>query len=376
MPHNLAIVADWLPTFGGAEHVVSEFTRIWPSAPLFTTLARRGAIGPLKDANLQLSWLQQLYQLVGSHQYLLPLMPSAVEGWDFSGFDVILSSSHAVAKGIIPPSSAVHICYCHTPIRYAWEMEDEYLSDFHVRGYLRTLAKEQLKKLRRWDLTTAKRVDHFIANSSETKERIARIYGRDSVVISPPVHDRFFATQHSKLVTRTSSYYLALGRFVPYKRFDLLIELANTLNLPLKIAGSGDDEKRLKSLAGPTVEFLGYVPDAELPGLYAGAKAVLFPQHEDAGLVPLESLASGTPVIAYHKGGVLDAVEHGVTGLLADAQTVDAFAEAIRTFETMTWDRQKVRDRAARYSVANFHRQISDEVSAALRKYGRKKIEN
>jgi glycosyltransferase involved in cell wall biosynthesis len=359
-----ALIADWLPTFGGAEHVVSALRGIWPDAPVFTTVAKRGNLGLLDAADIRTGRLQWLYRLIGRHQYLLPLMPRAIEDIDLRGYDLIISSSHAVGKGVIPPSNAVHVCYCHTPMRYAWEMEEEYLKDFRIREPLKTIVRRQLKRLRRWDLSTARRVDVFIANSSETQERIARIYGRESTVITPPVEDRFFDAPAQP--QGSDSYFLAIGRLVPYKRFDLLIELANALTLPLWIGGTGTERARLQAMAGPTVKFLGFVPDADLPALYAGAKAVLFPQVEDAGIVPLEAMASGTPVIALGRGGALDVVVDGVTGLLVPDQHVDAFSAAVTRANSITWNRTGIRDHARRFSDGEFKRRIAETVQQSL----------
>ena len=297
-------------------------------------------------------------------------MPLRVESFDFTGYDVVLSSSHAVGKGVIPPATAVHVCYCHTPMRYAWEMEAEYLTDFRIRWPLKAYVKKELKRLRRWDLSTAKRVDHFIANSSETQQRIRRIYGRDSVVIPPPVDDRFFSGPLRS--PSSASYFLALGRLVPYKRFDLLIELANTLRLPLKIGGTGSDMERLKRLAGPTVEFLGFVPESDVPSLYANAECLLFPQVEDAGIVPLEAQACGVPVVAYGKGGVTDVVQDGVTGLLVKEQTVPAFAAAVAAARSRAWDHAAIREHAKRFTSASFRRRIGEEISSAVERYSLK----
>ncbi len=384
---NIAIVADWLPTYGGAEHVVAAFHALWPRSPIFTTVASRKHLGPLADADIHTSpILQFVYCLTRRHQYLLPWMPRALERIDLKGFDVVLSSSHAVAKGVIPPPESVHVSYCHTPMRYAWEMEEEYLRDFRIRGWLLCLVKAELKRLRRWDLANSRRVDHFIANSAETRARIGRIYGRDSVVIPPPVEERFFETpisvsRYALHVTRSKDdnqqpatsnqqpYFLALGRLVPYKRFDLLIELANKLKLPLKIGGTGGDAPRLKRLAGPTVAFLGHVEDAELPSLYANAECLLFPQVEDAGIVPLEAQASGVPVIAFARGGIMDVVRNRETGLLVPEQTVDAFAAAVQEFRTITWDRPTIRRAAERFSRVNFQQRIREEVRAAYERF-------
>jgi glycosyltransferase involved in cell wall biosynthesis len=357
---KLAIVADWLPVFAGAEHVIAEFHTLWPDAPIFTTVTNKEKIGPLKDADIRTTYLQTMYRLSGKHQWLLPWMPRAIESIDLRGFDTILSSSHAIGKGIIPPSNARHICYCHTPMRYAWEMEEEYLDDFKIPQRLRRAIKQKLKHIRRWDMTSAARVDTFIANSTTTQDRIKRVYNRDSIVIHPPVSERFF--DHVS-APASKDYYLAIGRMVPYKRFDLLIETANTLNLPLKIAGSGQEFPRLKAMAGPTVEMLGFVPDSDLPDLYRNARALLFPQFEDAGVVPLEAEASGTPVIAYGKGGVLDTVKLGETGVYFSEQTVDSLGDAIKQFETMTFDSSAVSAFAAQFSATRFKEKISSVIS-------------
>jgi len=244
-------------------------------------------------------------------------------------------------------------------MRYAWEMENEYLQDFGIPRFLQKRLRRVLARLRRWDLGTAKRTDLFLANSSVTQERIKRIYGRDSIVVPPPVDDRFLDTPFT---TRAREGYLAIGRLVPYKRFDLLIETANTLGIPLSIAGTGKDMARLKRLAGPTVRFLGHVPDSDLPALYQGAKALLFPVLEDAGVVPLEAQASGTPVIAFGTGGVRDTVIEGTTGIFFDAQTATSLGEAIDRFEGMSFDRDVIRNHARQFSAGHFRERIASIV--------------
>jgi glycosyltransferase involved in cell wall biosynthesis len=380
-----AIVADWLVTYGGAEHVLAELRTFYPDAPFFTTVAKPSSLGPLKDADIRTTYLQRVHNLIKNHQVLLPFLPRAIESIDLTGYDLIISSSHAVGKGIIPPSSSFHVCYCHTPVRYAWEMEDEYLRDFRVPNRLKKTIKKQLSKLRRWDLTTAQRVDMFIANSTTTQERIKRIYGRESIVIPPPVEGKFFGATFIKdsgykiqdtsvadvlnLESCIPPYYLAVGRMVPYKRFDLLIEVANKLKLPLKIAGRGQDEERLRALAGPTVEFLGFVKDEELPGLYANAKALLFPQYEDAGIVPLEAQATGTPVIAYGVGGALDSIVEHKTGVFFKEQTVESVTAAITEFETMTFDRKAIRAHAQKFTQEEFRKKFTAAVEENYEKF-------
>ncbi len=364
---KLAIAADWLPTYGGAEHVVAALSVLWPDAPILTTVASKQSLPPeLRRADIRVSPLQRVYRFLGRHQFLLPWMPRTMENMDFTGFDAVLSSSHAVGKGVIPPGDSVHICYCHTPMRYAWEMEAEYLKDFRIKGYLKKRVRAELKRIRRWDLTTARRVDHFIANSSETQARIKRIYGRESVVIPPPVDAHFF---DSPLITKREGYFLAIGRLVPYKRFDLLIELANTLKLPLKIAGQGSDEARLKALAGPTVEFLGFVDEKNLSTLYGNAAALFFPQVEDAGIVPMEAQACGTPIIALGQGGIIDVVVPGVTGILAPEQTVTAFTDAVKKFRDTHWKYDAIREHARKFHIDVFQHKIRTEVESAYARF-------
>ncbi len=367
---KIAIVADWLVTFGGAEHVLAELHELFPDAPLFTTVARPERLGPLKNADIRtIPRLQKLYTLLGQHELLLPLLPRALEELDLKGFDVVISSSHAVAKGIIVPSTAVHVCYCHTPMRYAWEMQEQYLNDFHVPHLLRKTVRRMLSRLRRWDLSTAKRTDTFLANSHTTQERIFRIYGRTSEVLPPPVHTHFFETplQHPA----ADAPFFAIGRMVPYKRFDLIIAACNKLQLPLWIAGGGREEARLRQLAGPTVRFLGRVEDEHLPALYASSRALLFPQEEDAGMVLLEAQACGTPAIAFGKGGALDAVEEGKTGVLFHAQTTDSLEQALTKFQGMHFDRATIRHEAERFSQTHFRSKFMDAVERTISTFGR-----
>jgi glycosyltransferase involved in cell wall biosynthesis len=365
---KVAFVADWLTVNAGAEHALVELHALWPDAPLYTTVARPERLGALGKNTIITTPLQRLYNMVGRHQLLLPFMPQAVEGIDLSGFDVIISSSHAVGKGIIPPSNSVHVCYCHTPMRYAWEMEKEYLRDFRVPKFLWKYLRRTLSKLRRWDLSTAKRVDAFIANSAETARRIQETYGRESVIIPPPVSKKFF---EAPLGNAKRQGFLSVGRLVPYKRIDLLISAANALGAPLTIVGKGQEDARLRGLAGPTVKFLGFVSDHDLPALYASAEAVLFAAHEDAGIVPLEAQAMGTPVIAYGKGGVLDSVVEGKTGVFCNAQTAESFAEAMQTFQTMTFDYEAIREHARKFSAEFFGNRVRATVEGILEASGR-----
>jgi glycosyltransferase involved in cell wall biosynthesis len=246
-------------------------------------------------------------------------------------------------------------------MRYAWEMEDEYLDDFKVPNCLRRTIKQKLKQIRKWDLTSAARVDQFIANSTTVQERIKRTYNREAIVIHPPVSERFFQSPITDLSSR--DYYLTVGRQVPYKRTDLLIEAANKMSIPLKVAGSGKDFDRLKAMAGPTVEMLGFVPDEKLPELYSNAKAFLFAPFEDAGVVPLEAQACGTPVVAFGKGGVLDTVVDSETGVYFSEQSKESVIDAIQRFEGMNFDVSKIREHAKRFSAKRFQEKMIEVIS-------------
>lgn len=365
-----AIITDWLPVYSGAEHVIHQLCQIWPKAPLYTTVVNKQKIGPLAAYEIRTSKLQKIYTILKKHQLLIMLMPKAMEQLDVQGYELIISSSHAVGKGIIPASNAVHVCYCHTPMRYAWEMEEDYLKDYGIPFLVRPFAKHAIAKLRKWDLTTAKRVDHFIANSTETADRIKRIYGRESDVLLPPVDDHYF--EHPLVTNTKQSYYLAIGRLIPYKCFDLLIETANKLSLPLKIAGIGQEAKKLKAMAGPTVEFLDFVPNEDLANLYANATALLMPQLEDAGITPLEAQACGTPVIAYGRGGALDTVVDGTTGLFFAEQTVTSLSAAIDAFKNTDFHANTIREHATQFSASNFKKRFLEIVQNAQRTYGKK----
>ncbi len=366
---KIALTADWIMAAGGAEHVIHAFVEAFPQAPIFTTVTADLSVGPFASATIHTSTLQRWYRLLGKHQPFLPWMPHAMESFDLRDYDVVLSSSHAVGKGILPPPNAIHVCYCHTPMRYAWFMEDDYLRDFHIPHFLWPLIKRRLETLRAWDLATSKRVDLFLANSETTARRIHEIYGRESIVMHPPVDDHFFDVPLRSSTEKP--YFLAVGRLVPYKRFDLLIDAANAGGFHLKIAGSGHEEEALRKRAGPTVEFLGYVPDAALPALYANAEALLFPQEEDAGIVLLEAQACGTPIIAYGAGGAVDLTKAGVSSVLFPSQTCDSILHAIDEFRAYPWARATIRNRVRECMRSTFEARITHIVTDAYDQFSR-----
>lgn len=355
---KIALVADWLTNYGGAESVVSAFHDLFPDAPIYTTLYKPNAMRELGDLkNIHTSWLQKIPFV--KHQWLLAQMPLAVEQFNLDEFDVVLSSCHSVAKGVITKPETLHLCYCHTPMRYAWESWDLETRIKRFPGILHPYIRNQIKKIREWDYCAAQRVDEYLANSTYTQSQIRKYYKRFSEVIYPPVNTQVF----KPVVNPKNDYYLAVGRLIPYKKFDMIVETFNALKKPLKIVGIGPDYKKLRSLAGPNVELLGEVRNEELSSLYANSRALVFPQVEDAGIVPLEAMASGRPVIALGHGGSLDSMKEGVTGLFFKEQTIKDLTEAIEKFEKMEFDPKTIRAHAEQFDTEKFKAKILDAVN-------------
>jgi glycosyltransferase involved in cell wall biosynthesis len=371
---HVALVHDWIVDLGGAERVLCALREVFPEAPLFTLFQVPASARRLGfDADeVHTSFLQHLPGITRHYRRLLPLYPVAVERLDLTGYDLIVSSSHAVAKGVRRGSGQLHLCYCHTPMRYAWDLRDEYL---HLGGLDRGLSKVAayavVDRLRRWDARTAGRVDRFVANSRAVADRIRRHYGREASVVHPPVDvDRF---QPAK---RKDEYFIFVSRLVPYKRADLAVRACTRLGLPLRVVGDGPGAGDLRRIAGPSVEFLGWQDDHAVAALMGEARALLFPANEDFGIVPVEAQAAGTPVIAYGAGGVLDSVLPAdgtnwqeATGVFFPAQAEDAVVEALRWFLEHE-DRFRpdvLRANAARFSKARFVGAIRAEVAALTR---------
>lgn len=357
---KIAIVCDWLTVYAGAERVIYEMHQLFPKAPIYTTLYREKGCPLFKDAEVRESKLGWIPGARHAHRLFFPFMPTVFERMDLSEFDIVISSNHSASKGIITKPETLHISYCHSPVRYLWDHSHDYQKGFKKFLPLRFLYKPYLHKLRLWDRVAAERVDHTITNSHYVGERVKKFYGHDSEVIHPPVDlDRF------TLETNKEDYFLAVGRLIPYKRFDLIVRACTELELPLKVVGTGPEMRKLKRMAGPTVEFLGQVDDTELEKLYQKARALIFPQLEDFGIVPLEAMACGTPVIAYGRGGALETVEDGVGGLHFKAQTVDSLKDAIQRFEKKTWPAQAVHDSVERFGSARFKSELRHSVENA-----------
>jgi len=340
---KIAIVCDWLTTPGGAVKVIHSIHTLFPQAPIYTTLFDPVRNKHFTEANIRTSYLQKLR--FKKHQILLPFMPSIFENFNLDEFDIVISSSHSCAKGIITRPSTLHICYCHSPMRYAWEDSINYINAYSTNLLVKKIAPLFLHKIRLWDRLSADRVDYFIANSRHVQQRILKYYRRPSTVIHPFVNMGQFNPGKER-----GDYYLAVGRLTNYKKFDLLIETFNELGYRLKIAGTGSHEKKLKKMAKNNFNFLGYVDDDRLAELYGNARALIFPQQEDFGIIPLEAMAAGCPVIAYAGGGALETVVDGESGIFFHEQTPASLKKAISNFEKKNFDPQKIRLHAEKFN--------------------------
>lgn len=352
---KIAIVCDWLTNSGGAEKVILALHQLFPKAPIYTTIYNRERMPGFENAVIHTSYLQHMPWAKHKHQPYLGLMPSVFEQFDLSAYDIVISSSHSCAKGIITKPETLHVCYCHSPMRYAWENSHSYIREYEIHPLIKKIAPHLMHGIRMWDRLSADRVDYFIANSKHVQNRIYKYYRRTSSVIYP-----FVDCSKFKAGTKREDYYLAVGRLTPYKRFDLIIETLNKLNQPLKIVGTGVSYKKLAQLAGPNVEFLGRVSDGKLSELYAKAKALIFPQVEDFGIIPLEAMASGCPVIAYAKGGALETVADKKTGIFFHEQNPTALEGAIQKFQTMTFDEDLIREHAQTFDRRIFNEKLLD----------------
>lgn len=359
---RVAITHEWLTIPGGSEQVVEAVLELFPHAEIFTSVYDPAPWpAALRERPVHTSFLNRLPGARTRYPKLLPLMNLAFESFDLSGFDLVISSNHACAKNVVTAPGTLHICYCHTPMRYAWDARFLAGEDLGPAG--RLVARALLPRLRRQDFLAAQRPDAFVANSRHVADRIAHHYRRTATVIHPPVDvERFLG-----IPRRPSDYYLALGRVVPYKRVDLAVAACARLGRPLKVAGDGRALDAARALAGPGTEFLGRVADADLPALLAGARALLFPGEEDFGIVPVEAMAAGVPVIAYGVGGARDSVIDGETGLLFHEQTVESLSAAIERFEQLDFDEDELREHARRFGPERFHAELAELVLAQER---------
>ena len=347
---RVALVHDYLNQAGGAEKVAEELCRLFPDAPIYTSVYDADAMPDFwRSTEVRTTFMQRLSPSLRVAKRLLPLYPSAFESLDLSDFDLVLSSCSTFSKGVITPPETLHVCYCHNTTRFAW-MYPEYVAHERLGTLQRTFLPALVTPLRVWDYAAAQRVDHFIANSRTTARRIATYYRREARVIEPPIDASAFAGGDGSF----DDYYVLLARLQSYKRLDLAVEAASTLGLPLKVIGSGPDERRLRAMAGPTVEFSGRVSDAERVRLLQRCAALIVPGREDFGLTALEAQAAGRPVIAFRAGGSLETVVEGITGgILRRAASLGVEPNA-PALDPGAFDPQLCRKQAARFDVAVF----------------------
>lgn len=362
---RVALVHDFLNTWGGGEYVLKVFTEMFPDAPVFTITKEPKIVDEFfPGVDVRTSFLQHWPGMPKKFKYYLPWMPKAIESFDLSGFDLVLSDSSAYAKGALKGSNAKHICYLHTPTRYLWSDRDEYIKNAPIPLPLigRAVVKMIVKRLQKWDLQAARRPDVIIANSQFIAERTRTYYHRNpEYVLFPPVEGSRFQISNAP-----KDYYLVVARAEPYKRTDLAIQAANKLGFKLKVVGAGTKLGYLREMAGPTVEFVGRVSNEELVDLYTNCIAFIFPPKEDAGITPLEAMASGRPVIAYAEGGALESVAAGETGEFFQEQTVESLVEAIKNFDPNNYDPAKIRAHAMKFDKENFKQKIQQIIDKTL----------
>jgi len=364
---KVALVHDWLTGMRGGEKVLEVFAELYPEAPIYTLIHVPGSVGAALESHpIHTSFLQRIPGVGKRYRTFLPFFPAAIESFDLTGFDLVISTSHCVAKGAIPGPGARHLCYCHTPMRYAWDQEHTYFP--RRRGLAARLRNLVLTGLRTWDVASLPRVDAFLANSRFVAGRIRRYYGRDAEVVPPPVDVEAFAgVQSSQEKEDDEGYVLVVSALAPYKRIDLAIAACERLGRELRIVGSGPERARLGRLAGPRTRFFDRVPNEELRRLYRGAALFLQPGIEDFGIASAEALAAGTPVVALGRGGIRDVVDDGVHGVLYDApDSVDAVVAAIDKWSRIRFNEVDLENRARSFSIVRFRERVQTSVSRCL----------
>jgi glycosyltransferase involved in cell wall biosynthesis len=351
---KICFVHDWLTTYGGAELVLKTMLEIWPGTPVYTLVydPKGNCRDIIESTTVHGSFINRMPFARRKHRSYLPLMPLAIEQLDLSAYDLVISSSHAVAKGVITGPDQLHISYVHTPIRYAWDLQNQYLAQAGLtRGLRGYLAKSLLHYIRLWDMRTVAGVDHYLANSAYIARRIKKLYKREATVLHPPVDIDRFSPKAEK-----EDFYLSVSRLVPYKKIGLIVEAFTQMpDKHLVVIGDGPGMKRLKKIATPNIELLGFTDNQTIEDSMQRARALVYAAEEDFGIVPVEAQACGTPVIAYGKGGTLETVVPGETGVFFDRQTPEAIIEAVKTFEKAPQpDANIIRKNAERFSKTRF----------------------
>lgn len=358
---RIALVHDWLTGMRGGEKVLEVLCELYPGATLFALLHNKGAMSPsIERMKIKTSFLQNFPLIERRYRNYLPIFPRAIESFEFSEFDLIISTSHCVAKGAIPARNALHICYCFTPMRYVWDQYGEYFGKGRTDILTRSAMAVIAPRLRTWDVQSCRRVHFFVADSWHVAKRIQRYYSRTADVIHGPVDTTLFTISDTTL-----DYYLVVSALVPYKRVDLAVETFNQLGKRLVVIGSGPEEGRLKSRAASNIEFLGWQGDESLAKFYANCRALIFPGEEDFGIVPLEAMASGRPVIAYRRGGALETVVgegENPTGIFFNEQSVASLKGAIEELGTRKFNPQAIRQHAEKFDRKNFRHKLEEYI--------------
>lgn len=371
---NVALVHDWLTGMRGGEKVLEILCELFPDATIHTLLHKKRSVSEtISRMKIKTSFVQNLPFAVDHYRKYLPLFPTAIEQFDLTGYDLVVSSSHCVAKGAITSPETCHICYCHTPMRYAWEMYYTYFSRDSLNPIIRWSVPFFMNYLRTWDERSADRVDYFVANSRNVRRRIKKHYRREAEVIYPPVD-----TEHFELSAKEGEYYLVVSALVPYKRIDLAVAAFNELGLPLLIVGEGSEKKKLVKIARENVKFVDWQAASELKRYYAECKALIFPGEEDFGIVPVEAQACGKPVIAFGRGGAAESIRgahpdqasgDSPTGIFFQPQTKEALIEAVRLFGSLRFEPELIRENALRFDRRVFRERIQRFVETKFREH-------
>lgn len=359
---RIALVHDYLVQYGGGERVLETLCELFPRAPIYTLVYdEKNILGAFKDRMIRTSFLQKIPLARSKHRLFPLLMPLAIEEFDLSKYDLVISTSNSYAKGI--NATSMHICYCHTPMRYAWDDCHKYLREFGYPSILKKVVPFAMNYIRLWDRVSAERVNYYIANSQCVANRIKKYYRKDSTIIYPPVD-----ISHFQISDTLEDYFLIVSRLLPYKRFDIAIQAFKKLGIPLKIIGEGPDEKRLKKMARgvANIEFLGRLPDNKVGEYFSKCQAFIFPSEEDFGIVQVEAMASGRPVIAYRAGGALEIIEEGKTGLFFDEQTSESLEQALVNFKSKDFDARVIRESAKRFNKDIFKEKFKEFVEGVM----------
>lgn len=360
---NIALIHDWLTNNAGAEKVLFEISELFPGAPIYTSVYDQNGAKPFSKKTVITSFLQK-YPLIKKHrEMLVPLTPFVFEQFDLKKFNLVISNTTMAAKGVLTKPNALHICYCHTPSRYLWEPE---VDERGSKGFFSGLRKNVTHKMRIWDRLAADRVDYFLANSKYVADRIKKYYQKDAKVIYPPVNIDLFKPGS---LSSVKDYFLFVSRLVPYKKCDLVIDAFNDLKLPLKIIGRGPEKKRLMKKANSNIEFLGYLSDKEIKKYYQEAHAFVFAAEEDFGIVPVEAMACGRPVIAYGVGGAAETVIPNKTGILFSEQTPQCLIDSIKNFDHTKFDPKVIRDHAEKFSKERFREEFKEKVDEIVKTF-------